>query len=115
MPIETSNIFIYFVTISILTKHFFIKPMSYPRTPHLPFSPSIFSDDIINKNVKTLEVFENKDIVILEKIDGANCCIHPSAKKVYARTHSFATKHPSFSPIKEICEILYCENIPKEV
>eukprot|EP00943_MAST-04B_sp_MAST-4B-sp1_P007551 g7551.t1 len=89
--------------------------MSYPRTPHLPFSPTIFSDDIINKNIESLKKFENNDIVILEKIDGANCCIHPSANKVYARTHSKEAKHPSFSPIKEICEVLYYENLPKNI
>ena len=43
--------------------------MSYPRTPHLPFSPTIFSDDIINKNINALKIFENNDIVILEKIE----------------------------------------------
>lgn len=89
--------------------------MSYPRTPHLPFSPTIFSDDVIYKNVNGLKNFENNDIVILEKIDGANCCIHPSAKKVYARTHSIEAKHPSFSPIKEICEILHHEHLPKNI
>ena len=89
--------------------------MSYPRTPHLPFSPTIFSDDIKIQNINALKKFENNNIVILEKIDGANCCIHPFAKKVYARTHSTEAKHPSFSPIKEICEVLHYENLPKNI
>ena len=85
---------------------------SYPRTPHLPFSPCIFDDDIKIKDTKALTIFETNDIIITEKIDGGNACIHPSKGMVYARTHNAEAKHPSFSPIKELCQILHYENLP---
>ena len=56
--------------------------MSYPRTPHLPFSPTIFSDDIKIQNINALKKFENNNIVILEKIDGLTVVYILSQKSV---------------------------------
>lgn len=72
----------------------------YLRTFHLPFSPEIHSDDkkadeIILKN------FENKNIIITEKLDGGNCCIKPGIG-VFARTHSLPTDCETFNYIKNI-------------
>ncbi len=71
--------------------------MKYPRTYHFSFSPEIHSDDkIISRDT----IFENEEIVITEKIDGGNCCLHQG--NVFARTDSEVTIHPSFSMTKSL-------------
>jgi hypothetical protein len=47
--------------------------IKYPRTPHLPFSPGISSDDDV---IETLEYIENSYIVVTEKMDGENITIY---------------------------------------
>ena len=47
----------------------------YPKTPHLPFSPGINSDDI-TLDSKHCNQFLNKEIVITEKLDGGNCQLY---------------------------------------
>jgi hypothetical protein len=47
----------------------------YPKTPHLPFSPGVFSDDI-TLDSKHCTQFLNKEVVITEKLDGGNCQLH---------------------------------------
>lgn len=49
------------------------KLYKYPRTPHLPFSDGATNDDKILKDTKH---FENKEIVITEKMDGENTTIY---------------------------------------
>jgi len=80
----------------------------YPRTYHLSFSQEIFSDDkMLSKEVE--EDFVNTDIVITEKMDGGNTCLFDG--KVFARTHSEETFHPSFSRVKELYNsILYTKD-----
>lgn len=41
-----------------------------------------------------------QQVVVTEKLDGGNCCIHNGA--VYARTHRQPASHPSFGPIKAL-------------
>lgn len=48
--------------------------IKYPRTYHLPFSGGIQSDD---KIIKSLDQFENKEVVISIKMDGENTTIYP--------------------------------------
>lgn len=55
------------------------NPAKYPKTKHLPNSPNKSVQEI-----ETLENFINKDIVILEKMDGANCLFNTNG--VYSRS-----------------------------
>ncbi|KAK9803065.1 hypothetical protein WJX73_005355 [Symbiochloris irregularis] len=74
-------------------------PGKYPRTPHLPFSPGVAVDDLQCSAADT-QVFQGSQVVITEKLDGGNCCIH--AGKVFARTHSAEATHASFAPVKAL-------------
>jgi predicted kinase len=78
----------------------------YPSTPHLPFSPEVFDDDSQLSEFDASS-FLGCPVVITEKLDGGNCCIHQG--KVYARTHKNEATHESFSPIKSIFEGLWHE------
>jgi len=71
----------------------------YPSTSHLPFSPEIASDDSVMSKSSAL-VFVNCPVVVSEKIDGGNCCIHRG--KVFARSHKEEASHESFSTIKAL-------------
>jgi len=44
--------------------------VKYPRTPHLPWSEGASEDDIQLINA---EMFEGKNVVVTEKLDGENC------------------------------------------
>ena len=79
----------------------------YPRTPHLPFSPCVHSDDIVASE-RGIDWISTNRVVITEKLDGGNCCI--SEGKVYARTHAAEASHPSFGPVKQLAESLYYEH-----
>ena len=68
----------------------------YPRTYHLPFSLEIHSDD---KQLDDLSSFINRDIIITEKLDGGNCCIHRG--NVYARSTNSVTTCSSFDYVKK--------------
>mmetsp|Transcript_62773 Transcript_62773/g.147208 ORF Transcript_62773/g.147208 Transcript_62773/m.147208 type:complete len:576 (+) Transcript_62773:59-1786(+) len=78
---------------------------NYPKTPHLPWSPGINSDDSRISCCRGLLACE---VVVTEKLDGGNCCIKvesgPDGAKcqVYGRTHSQPATHESFSAAKEI-------------
>lgn len=50
-----------------------MHPPKYPRTPYLPFSPSI--DDDRKKLVINPAEFVNRQVVITEKIDGSNVAL----------------------------------------
>jgi ATP-dependent RNA circularization protein (DNA/RNA ligase family) len=82
--------------------------MKYPRTYHLSFSQEIFNDDkMLDKKVE--ESFINTEIVITEKLDGGNCCLFNG--KIYARSHTEETNHPSFSMVKSLYNsILYTKD-----
>jgi hypothetical protein len=55
--------------------------IKYPKTLHLPWSPSVLTEDKILKNTKC---FENKRIVITEKMDGENSTL--CFERPYARS-----------------------------
>lgn len=66
----------------------------YPRTPHLPYSESVSSDDIwsdIN--------FEGKEVVVTEKMDGE--CTTMYHDHIHARSMS-SVHHPSRSWVKQL-------------
>ena len=59
----------------------------YPRTPHLPWSPGVTSDDV--RCVNTI-AFEGKEVVITEKMDGENTTLyndHCHARSIDSRHH----------------------------
>ncbi|MBA2318156.1 MAG: RNA ligase family protein [Euzebyales bacterium] len=67
----------------------------YPRTPHLPGSLSIDRDDRVSGDLGALL---GVDVVVTEKLDGANVCLLPDA--LYARSHSGPPSHPAFDHAK---------------
>jgi hypothetical protein len=92
----------------------------YPKTPHLPFSPGVFSDDI-TLDSKHCNQFLNKEVVITEKLDGGNCQLHQGKgfplflfNSVYARTNSKEATHESFGPIKQLYSS-FSWNVPDDL
>lgn len=69
--------------------------MKYPRTYHLKFSPEIHSDD---KTHQENEIFVSKRVIITEKMDGGNTCLHNG--QTFARSINQQTNCPSFAYIK---------------
>src|SRR5690606_12627117 len=72
------------------------KRWKYPRTPHLPFSPGATNDDIKLINTKH---FENKSVVITEKLDGENSTLYCDV--MHARSVD-SQHHPSRSLVKQL-------------
>lgn len=64
----------------------FIK---YPRTPHFPFSETITKDD---KILKDTSIFNGKNIVITEKMDGENSTVY----KNYYHARSISSRHEKY-------------------
>lgn len=60
--------------------------VKYPRTPHLPWSEGMTSDD---KMIKTLDHFQGKQIVVTEKFDGENFSIYRN----YCHARSLDSAH----------------------
>jgi hypothetical protein len=67
----------------------------FPRIPHLPFSPEIHTDD---KTHALPRLFLNTEVIITEKLDGGNTCLHDGV--VYARSTGQPARHGSFDYIK---------------
>lgn len=74
-----------------------LERKSYPRTPHLPYSPGGTSDD---KRLESSEHFLNKHVIITEKLDGG--CTLLQDGQVYARSVNVGSSHESFDFIKRI-------------
>lgn len=70
---------------------------NYPKTPHLPFSPGVNSDDT---RISDCEHLLRAEVVVTEKLDGGNCCL--KSGQVFGRTHSQPATHESFSAVKEL-------------
>nr|WP_202819775.1 RNA ligase family protein [Thaumasiovibrio subtropicus] len=62
--------------------------IKYPRTPHLPWSQGVTSDDI--RCVDTT-VFEGQRVVVTEKMDGENTTLH----RDYCHARSLDSAHHS--------------------
>lgn len=62
------------------------KYYKYPRTPHLPWSPGVQSDDRILKDVS---VFKDKQVVVTEKMDGENTSLYSD----YLHARSIDSQH----------------------
>ena len=70
------------------------EPVKYPRTPHLPWSPGFTEDDIV---LERADMFEGKDVVITEKMDGENTTLY--FDHIHARSTS-SKSHPSRDWVK---------------
>lgn len=68
-----------------------ITNTKYPRTFHVPFSPGKTNDDKVLKD-GWFDNYKNKEIIILEKLDGENSVI--THYDVYARSHGAPTRSP---------------------
>eukprot|EP00803_Ostreobium_quekettii_P004943 evm.model.scf_1877.1 EVM.evm.TU.scf_1877.1 scf_1877:793-4459(+) len=92
-----------------LAGHVGRPPQPYPRTPHLPFSPAVAHDDVLLE-MGVASDLTSWSIVITEKLDGGNCCIHQG--KVYARTHRHEATHTSFGAIKALASSSAFSSLP---
>lgn len=61
----------------------------YPRTPHLPFSKGMTSDDKVLDNTNN---FKDKQVVVTEKMDGENTTIY----KDFYHARSLDSKHKDY-------------------
>lgn len=68
----------------------------YPRTPHLPWSPGITSDD---KVLDSLNGFTGVEVVITEKLDGENSSLYTNHS--HARSLD-SQMHPSRSWLRQM-------------
>ena len=68
----------------------------YPRTPYLPFSPSIPPG---NRTVSSFDHLVGVDLVITEKVDGGNTLLHEGS--VYARSTGGVATAPWFGMVKK--------------
>ena len=73
----------------------------YPRTYHFPFSEGATSDD---KILNDIHIFDNKKVVITEKMDGENTSIYNG----YFHARSLDSKHNSYhSWLAQFVSIMY--------
>ena len=70
--------------------------IKYPRTPHLPWSPGATEDDIHQDNLRH---FENKIVVVTEKMDGENTTLYTDFMHARSLDSRF---HPSRSWVKAL-------------
>lgn len=70
------------------------KYIKYPRTCHLSFSQGIIKDDRI---LKDNSCFEDKRVIVLEKLDGENCSMYNDY--LHARSID-GVNHPSRNWVK---------------
>ena len=68
----------------------------YPRTPHMPFSPGVQSDD---KVIKTTDQFNGRRVILTEKMDGENTSMYRDG--IHARSIDSA-HHESRDWVKRI-------------
>ena len=76
-----------------------MKYIKYPRTPHVPWSPGVQSDDITTNHALLSELLEKHQVVITEKMDGE--CTTMYTDHIHARSVS-SGYHPSRSRVKGI-------------
>lgn len=65
----------------------YTRYIKYPRTKHLPWSEGMTSDD---KVFDDCSVFEGKEVIVTEKMDGENTTIYPDyihARSIDGRNH----------------------------
>lgn len=81
----------------------YLPYVKYPRTFHLPFSPSISNDDRV---LKSCTQFEGKEIVVVAKLDGENTTGYQN-RYIHARSMD-SENHFSRNWVKNrLAEVLY--------
>lgn len=74
--------------------------IKYPRTLHLPYSPTVHSDD---KALKDTSQFEGEEVVVTIKMDGENTTLAPT----YSHARSVDSKnHPSRNWLKNFHSVI---------
>jgi len=90
----------------------------YPRTYHLSSSKGLCNDDRMLIPEYEDKLLQNKDLIILEKLDGSNACITKDAP--YGRSHAAPTQNPWDKDLIEKWKLIryeigeleiYCENM----
>lgn len=81
----------------------------YPRTPHVPWSPGISSDDIRANQSSLSELLSRGSVVITEKMDGESTTMYRD--HIHARSIDSA-HHQSRSRVKQIHSEI-CHLIPE--
>lgn len=69
--------------------------MKYPRTPHLPWSPGVSSDDV---RILDTAIFQGREVVVTEKMDGENTTLY--SDHIHARSLD-SRHHPSRDWVKQ--------------
>lgn len=77
--------------------HLITSRVKYPRTFHLPFSPSRTAEN--ERTIHSLQSFKGKEVVITEKMDGENTTMYRDY--IHARSMDY-TPHPSRDYVKSI-------------
>ena len=78
----------------------------YPRTPHLPHSPGVTSDDKIHKD---MTFFNGKEVVVTLKMDGENTTI---GNDYYHARSLDSNNHPSRNYVKGFAAQVIYGNLP---
>jgi len=86
--------------------YLFTDYVKYPRTKHFTWSESINKDDDV---LYDLSVFEDKNVIVTEKMDGENATIYPNGY-FHARSVT-GNSHPSQSWLKNFVQG-FCFDIP---
>ncbi len=84
----------------------FSKYIKYPRTYHLPHSPTVNKDD---RQLTDTSIFDGKDVVVTIKMDGENTSLY--SDRMHARSLD-SNNHPSRNWVKNYHSKMMC-NIPE--
>ena len=74
--------------------------IKYPRTFHCPWTLEKTADDKMHSAEDMLRMFEGREVVVTEKLDGENCTIYPDGT-THARSLDSAF-HPSRAWIRKL-------------
>lgn len=73
-----------------------ISRYKYPRTPHLPWSQGVSSDDLV---LDDFSAFVDQEVVVTEKLDGENTTLYTD--HIHARSID-SKHHPSHNWVKQL-------------
>ena len=77
--------------------------VKYPRTPHVPTSPGVSSDDVIANLEMLSELVNNHPVLITEKMDGE--CTTMYTDHIHARSLT-SGYHPSRTRVKQLHSVI---------
>jgi len=84
-----------------------------PSMKHLPWSQEEARQQKWLSKKEAREMFEGREIVIMEKMDGANACM--TSDKIYARSHSGEPHREEWDYLKKRHREKYMHNIHEEM